>query len=431
MARPVSRLFHHRQSAIAPVMSPDQDIAASPDAPAFNAHDVLRVGLVWAALLMNFALALVNANFTMMSTTIVLASQLALTAAAALVIALDPPKVSPAFVVALLAVLLGYLLAGLFHQELDPRSLYNVLVIPIFMLLGMTLKQLRAWMINIPMAVVTVVALADGLLRDQFAAVVNPLSYYRLTRDWVASQNSAFSEDTGLYVGADRSGGLVFSFISDHRVGSIFLEPLSLGYFAVIIVIAYAVIYDGNRYKFLAGGAVCLFLTLLADTRTAAFLVLFSCVIVLSVRRVPRVLALMMPAIIITLGGIMYFMDQGGGGDLTFRLGLTYKAFFQANSLSFLLGDVSSEQIYDSGMISIIHDTGVVSSLLGIYLVSGCINFYWKRFSSVPFLAIVYVMTTLLFGGAVFSIKTAAMFGMLIGVSGRLSDASQKLPTKF
>lgn len=410
-------------------MSPDQDIAASPSMPAFDTHDALRVGLVWAALLMNFALALVNANVAPMNTTIVLAAQLALTAAAALVILLDPPKVSPIFVIGLLVVLLGYLLTGLFHQKLDPRSLYNVLVIPIFMLLGMTLKQLRAWMINIPMMLVTLVALVDGLLRDRFSAIVNPLSYYRSTRDWVATQNAAFTEDTGLYIGADRSGGLIFSFISDHRVSSIFLEPLSLAYFAVIATIGYAIVYQDQRAKFLAGSAVCLFLTLLADTRTAAFLVVLSVITVVFVRNVPRIIVFMVPVAIMTVGGLIYLKAGTGGGELTFRLGLTYKALLSADSVSFFLGNVSSEQIYDSGMISIIYDTGAVSAAVTIYLISGSLSFDWQRYSYVPLLAIMYVMVTLLFGGAVFSIKTAAFFGLLIGASGQTSSLSvRRLP---
>jgi hypothetical protein len=405
-------------------MAPDQDSALAPAAPTFDTHDALRIALVWAALLMNFGLALVNANVAGMNPTIVLAAQLALTAAAAVVILLDPPRVSPSFVIAILVVLLGYLLAGLFHQKLEPRGLYDVLVIPIFMLLGMTLHQLRAWMINIPMVVITLVGLADGLLRDQFATIVNPLSYYRATRLWVAAQDSAFSEDNGLYVGADRAGGLVFSFISDHRVGSIFLEPLSLAYFAVVATIVYAIVYRNQRGKFLAGGAACLFLALLADTRTAAFIVFLSIVATLFVKHVPRILVFLVPVAIITLGGLIYLM--AGEGETAFRLSLTYDAFMQMDSLSFLLGDVTSEQMSDSGLIEVIHNVGVVSAVVVIYLVSGILSFEWRRYSIVPLLAIIYVMVTLLFGGAVFSIKTAALFGFMLGASGCRSGFAGK-----
>lgn len=402
-----------------PCMVPYQDIAVPPEGGAFDTHDVFRVGVVWIALMMNFILALVNANVAAISPNIVLAVQLTVTAAAALVIVNDPPKVGPAFIVSMLAVLLGYVLSGLFHQELDARSLYDVMVIPIFMLLGMTMHRFRSWMINVPMAVVTIVALADGLLRDQFAAIVNPLSYYRSTRTWVAAQSSAFSEDSGLYVGADRSGGSIFSFISDHRVGSIFLEPLSLGYFAVIATIAYAIVYRDNRGKFLAGAALCIFLTLLADTRTAAFLVVVFVLTVFVTKHVSRLLVALVPLAILVLGGLIYLRTGGGGGELTFRLGLTYKAFLQTNSISFLVGDVSSEQIYDSGLIAIIHNIGVISTLILIYLVSGVLTSTWRNFSYVPLLAILYVMVTLLFGGAVFSIKTAALFGFMVGASGQ------------
>lgn len=368
---------------------------------------------------MNFALALVNANVAGMSPAIVILVQIAVTGVAALVVLIKPPAVSPAFIIATIVVIIGYFISGLFHQKLQPRGLYDVLVIPIFMLLGMTLHQFRAWMINIPIVVITLVGLADGLLRDQFATVVNPLSYYRATRVWVAAQDAAFSEDNGLYVGADRAGGLVFSFLSDHRVGSIFLEPLSLAYFAVVATIAYAIVYHDERAKFLVGGAACLFLSLMADTRTAAFLVFLSILAVLIVRQVPRILVFLVPVAIITLGAVMYLL--AGESEIAFRLGLTYDAFMQMDALSFLVGNVTSEQISDSGLIEIIHNVGVVSAVVVIYLVSGVLNFEWRRYSIVPLLAIVYVMVTLLFGGAVFSIKTAALLGFVIGASGRRS----------
>ncbi|MGO1303149.1 MAG: hypothetical protein ACTMKV_00020 [Sphingomonas parapaucimobilis] len=388
----------------------------------------MRISIVWAALFMNFFLALANANGIGMTGNIVLGIQLLITGTAILVILYQPPRVGPDFIFAITAILVGYLVSGIYHGSIDPRGLYDIFIIPIFMMLGMTLHKLKPWMINAPMSIIVLVALADGLLRDQYASIVNPLSYYRSTRAWVADQDSAFREASGLYVGADRSGGLVFSFLSDHRVGSIFLEPLSLGYFGVIAAIAYAVVYDGQRNKFLFAASICLFLALLADTRTAAFLVIVTVCLVLSAKKLPVAITYIIPVVVMFLGAVVYLNYHGGGGDLLFRLGLTYREFFNSNSLSLLVGNVTSDQIYDSGIINIIQNVGLISAIVLIYLVSGGFGYKWSKFSFVPLVTVIYVMVTLLFGGAVFSIKTAAMLGVIIGRSGRMDDLSIESP---
>lgn len=420
----VARLFAGQQSAIGTPMTSHPDTSVPHRRRRIDRHDLLRISIVWAALIMNFFLALANNNGIGMNANIVLAVQLLLTIVAIIVIAYEPPLVGPSFIVSMAIIILGYLVAGLFQQKLELKGLYEILIIPIFILLGLTLHQFGAWMINVPMAVTTLFALADGLLREQFAAVVNPLSYYRATRAWFAASNAAFSADNGLYLGADRPNGSFFSFISDHRVGSIFLEPLSLAYFSVIAVIAYAVLYRNDRSKFYVGAASCLFLTLLADTRTATLLVLLALVIFTVSKNVSKIFVYITPVVVLIVGALIYVRTGGGGGsELVFRLGLTYKSILSADSLSFFLGDVSSEQIYDSGVISIIQNVGVISAFVIIYMISGVYLFRWRATSYVPLMAMLYVMVTLLFGGAIFSIKTAALYGLVIGVSGRINSA--------
>ncbi len=422
----VARLFAGQQSAIGTPMTSHPDTSVPHHRSRIDRHDLLRISIVWAALFMNFFLALANANGIGMTGNIVLGIQLIITGTAIFVIIYQPPRVGPDFVFAITVILVGYLVSGIYHESIDPRGLYDIFVIPIFMMLGMTLHKLKSWMVNVPMSIIVLVALADGLLRDQYASIINPLSYYRSTRAWVADQDSAFREASGLYVGADRSGGLVFSFLSDHRVGSIFLEPLSLGYFGVIAAIAYAIVYEDQRKKFLFGASICLFLALLADTRAAAFLVIITVSLVLLAKKVPVVFVYFIPIVVMFLGAIIYLNYSGGGGDLLFRLGLTYKEFFNSNSLSLLVGNVSSDQIYDSGIINITQSVGLISAIVLIYLVSGGFGYKWSRFSFVPLVTVIYVMITLLFGGAVFSIKTAAMLGVLIGRSGRVDDVSNQ-----
>ena len=68
--------------------------------------------------------------------------------------------------------------------------------------------------------------------------------------------------------------------------------------------------------------------------------------------------------------------------------------------------------------MSLIYNVGLIGAIIQIYLVSGVFSFEWRKYSIVPLLAIIYVMIAALFGGAVFSIKTAALLGTLIGASG-------------
>jgi putative polymerase len=199
------------------------------------------VMLVWAAMSLNFFLAMINANVVGLNNGIVTGCQLLLTVAALPLIFIRPVRNLPAILGATVAIIVCYVAAGLYNQDMQPKALYDVLLFPLFIALGTTMQRFPGKLLDRAMFGVLLVAAVEMVLPALYTAAVNPLSYYKSTRAWVAAQATEKMGDTGLYVGSNRAGSSFFSFISDHRIGSIFLEPLSLGYFALIATIIYSV----------------------------------------------------------------------------------------------------------------------------------------------------------------------------------------------
>jgi hypothetical protein len=83
----------------------------------------------------------------------------------------------------------------------------------------------------------------------------------------------------GLYSGAYR--GAARSSPSWITAFQPFLEPLSLGYFSVLMAIYYAALFNGRLMLRLGAIGVCLLLALLSDSRAASGLIVLSSLVLL------------------------------------------------------------------------------------------------------------------------------------------------------
>jgi putative polymerase len=378
------------------------------------------VMLVWAAMSLNFFLAMINANVVGLNNGIVTACQLLLTLAALPLIFIRPVRNLPAILGATVAIIVCYVAAGLYNQDMQPKALYDVLLFPLFIALGTTMRRFPVKLLDRAMFGVLLVAAVEMVLPALYTAAVNPLSYYKSTRVWVAVQANEKMGDTGLYGGSERAGGSFFSFISDHRVGSIFLEPVSLGYFALVAAIIYSVSESQSRSRYTYKILICLFLSLIADSRIPSILIIAFYLINSLTRRPPLAVAYLAPVIVFIFAGSLY----GIGGenmpfrDILFRLSLTFGVLAETSLTNIIFGSVPSDRIGDSGALYIIKSLGSIGSIILIYTCSGTGIFRWRQHRSVPLLVAIYVSTALLFGGALFSIKTVALLGVFIGAVG-------------
>jgi putative polymerase len=189
-----------------------------------------------AAVCFNAVLSIINGHVMALARVHVVLAEMAIYAGAlAIIVFRSDRNMWPWFLLALLIVLMGLLIA-LGNGEFNPKYIRDVLVIPIFIMLGMTYHTHR---FTTPFLILHGIVFGICMLEiaspDTYANVFKVLDYYVNTRDF--SSNQFWNTESTLFVSATRPGARFFGFVDWHRASSIFLEPVSLGNYCVIAAI--------------------------------------------------------------------------------------------------------------------------------------------------------------------------------------------------
>jgi hypothetical protein len=382
-----------------------------------DAHDRFGGIVLAVATLMNFLLAVLNAHGVGMSNAKVTVVQIAITGVAGILVYLRPPKLKVAFTWSLFA-LVALLLLTSATQNFNAKCFYDMLVIPVFIMAGSTLERFPVKMLNQLVGVVVVVALIEMFLPSIYTSIANPLNYFMATRTWIADATSSSGASGGLYQGAMRAGGSQFS-LADHRLGSVFLEPISLGYFALIASFAYNEIYKHRPRLRLLAIVVCLFLSLGADSRIPTILILASTLGTFVVRKPSPNFIWLVPTVIFSIAFSFYVI--GGSflfGDLGERLAVTFDGIVQTSLPAMLVGGVPESRIGDSGALYMIRCVSLVGAPFALLVFAGAFSRHKASPAFINVATAAYITVGALFGGAIFSIKTAALLGMVVGYAG-------------
>jgi putative polymerase len=383
-----------------------------------------------ACILENALLAFVNNALVSIDARVVSSVQVVLTMAAVGLVLYRGRNVCRLFVLGIVAFTFLVLLSAMYKGSLDVRFIYDVSLIPIFLLLGSTTQQQSASVLTRTLLIVFVVAIIEITLPRVYAGVLNPDKYFYFTRDWLAAyvgynENPLDSPD--FYLGAYRPGGTALG--GETRAGSIFLEPLSLGYFAVIASIFFLQVpcLGLKRRIFLI--SVCLFLAALSDTRVAVFLIILLVTFSGILSRVPRQLLYVTPVFLLLSGGGLYKVSEIFGADASGRLSITFGNLESSSIVDIIFGGVNQTWVGDSGAIYLIGNAGILGYVLYLLLASGLVLTN-RPPVFVSSAALLYIFVTSLFGGAFLSIKTAALLGYTVGAMSRTTVPRPTRPNK-
>lgn len=322
--------------------------------------------------------------------------------------------VRPRFFILLYVVIMALVTTN-FINELDVKTINDVLMIPIFILLGFSIVSIGDKRIGIMLAIVLISVIIEVFIPSVYLQIFNPASYYSSTREWVAELGDNAAAKDGYYYGSYRAGQSVFS-LTAHRAGGLFLEPLSLGYFSVIVANYYIFLSDKSPAKKIGLVLVCLTLCLTSDSRVSAALICFSLLLYLSRVKLPEYTILLVFPTVFTVALLTYlFALKMPFDDTLGRLDVTFGTLANGNLLAMLFGQVPLERFGDSGLVYLIRCVGLIGFPAAIAIYTGYPSLFYK--GNVNFLIVLalYFSVTLLFGGAVFSIKTASLYGCLIG----------------
>lgn len=373
-------------------------------------------GLVIAGcLLFNFLLCFANTHLLHLSGAYVILSELILVGCA-LTFSLrhiDRRKMYWLVVLYLQAVLL--IVLSIAKEEILAKPLRDVLILPVFMLLGLSACKTRFTPILLALTgLVALVALYEALWVESFLNWFNVREYFIAKG---ADNDFSFTE-TDLFVSGIRPGGRFLLDFGFHRVSSVFLEPVSLGFYGFIVgAYAVAVRERMQRRQYMALMALALFLVWIADGRMAlGALAVMWAARPLFARLDHRMSLFIFPALfllsaVIYTWELMSFDGQGTGA----RIFSTMSKLGELDvPILFGLSHFPGLTV-DSALLDLLNNHGIFGFLL-----------FWLSpilfRGSLPREARIYLFGVslflafgFLFSAAIFTIKTAALLWFIYG----------------
>jgi putative polymerase len=381
---------------------------------------VMPMALLMAAVLFNAVLAIVNAQVVPLTRmTVIGAETLIVCAVLAVVLANYRESMLPWF--GLIGILLLFaFVRSLALEKVEFKDLRDVLLIPLFVLLGLTFDRSRlARTVVIVHAIVLAGLLLEALHTPAYTALFAVQDYYINTRGYHLAD--FWNKQSELFVSATRPDNRLFAFVDIHRLSSIFLEPVSLGNYCIIVMIFVAACYHqlGVATRiFLIGGTIVALIG--CDGRLAAAASALIIVAAFLAPQAPRhSAALYLPAalaatfVLTGLGGFL-----AGSDDLPGRIAHTVELLLRFDAAEFLgLSDdqTSLSQAVDSGIAYLVMtQSAPVVAILWLFITFGSAERTREQMRFTHGTAI-YLSLTMMVSFALLTIKTAALLWFIYG----------------
>ncbi len=310
---------------------------------------------------------------------------------------------------------------------LEIRYFRDLLMVPTFVVLGMTVKERAAIRtILILMAFVVAGVLLEAISTDLYSTIFHVKEYYVNTRG-MSSEEFTNAEST-LFVSATRPDARFFPFFDLHRLSSIYLEPVSLGNFAILMVAFTMAFWPRLSLRQRVFMALSIVLLLFAsDGRLSAVASVLVVAICLVGRALPRNAAMVYLPVVTgaTVAAAVIGDFKIGTDDLQGRLAHT-SHYLAEMSLSDFLGasDLMLSAAEDSGIIYVM----LTQSFLGLLVWWGLVVAAMPETSSVHRNykngICLYMALIMMISFAFVTIKTASVMWFIYGfLAGRGGDA--------
>lgn len=309
-------------------------------------RDMIQIScavLLAATVLFNPVLALGGAYGLPLSAGLVALVQGAIVAGA-LILGMAQPEAPPyRWIAVVLALVAASVLTGAIRSQFDAKSLGDVLLVPAFILLG---TRLSPKTLIVTIVTVQALVLAAGIWEvanpEHFGATFRIANYYMNTRGF---SEADFWAGGDLFISSERpQGRLLLAGSGLHRGSSLFLEPVSLGNWAVVVAIATAMLWSRLSNLLRIGLIVStLMLLVICDGRLSLSVCLLLLAFLPIARHLPeRFSVLYLPLCILALviaaqlglltetgdtfaGRLRYALEAFGRLDISHLLGVSEK----------------------------------------------------------------------------------------------------------
>ena len=380
----------------------------------------LPFALIFGALSFNFFLCFINTNVTGVLPFHVIAMEVLIVLTTFLASVRSIGREQCILICATFLYLLLLMLVRANHSgddEIDPKVFRDFMIPFAFFLLGLRARDLRNtdFIVLILAVAVTSVALFEYFFVDVYLRYFNIIMYY-VARGSVATERLEILSTNLFESGIRPEGRALFPILGDHRISSIFLEPVSPGNFGLIIFFWAMVRWELEKKLRAALFLMGIFLIVMADNRFGAYLCVLALVLCLLLSRFMYALVMCLPFVAVcALLGIAYsFQDFTVDNSFLGRLVLS-GSILVAFDLSTWLGiGESARSAFDSGYGYAISQAGILGFTV-LWIVFMTLKSTNNQFIVFRSLAGLYLGMVLCVSYSPFTIKTAALLWFLLG----------------
>ncbi|RYC25773.1 UDP-phosphate alpha N-acetylglucosaminyltransferase [Ciceribacter ferrooxidans] len=302
----------------------------------------------------------------------------------------------------------------------DLKALRDILIPIAFYFMGTRVQDLRLAdrLVTASIAVVVVFGLFEYLLTDLYLDFFNVLGYF-IARGTVTPEE-AFGATRGLFISGMRpEPRSLFSFLGQHRVSSVFLEPVSAGNFGAI-VFAWALFRADMRYRFVVmAGAILT--VILADARFGFFTCVLMTLMTPFYRIVPKTIWLALPFLMLAVIAVYGLATgtEGGANDVGGRLKVTAGILTHLD-LPVVLGIAVTDQFTaDSGLAYTLTKFGLFG-FIALWALMVMAPIRDAKAWSFHSMVIIYLLLLMVISNSLYSIKTAALLWFILGTADRI-----------
>lgn len=339
----------------------------APAGQAFGFQAAVPPVIVASCLIFNFFLCFINTKIASVSVPVIILCEMALVASAMFMGLLRLDRMKIYWVIILCLQISLICLLSVLRQEIMMKPLRDIMIVPVFVILGLSAYRIDFSKILLYLGgFVLAIALWEAFLTDSFLSLFNIRDYY-ISKG--AMRDDLNITELPLFASGERpSGRFLLDMPGLHRISSVFMEPVSLGFFAAIMGIYFvAVKNEISKGMYIAALAVSFLLIWLSDARLA-FGVLFLTLLLrpIFLRLNHRVGILILPCVLLfSLALISAHVLKADGEGLGARLLWSFTVLGKTN-LEILMGvsGYGKEFIADSGLAYILNDQGLPGLLL-------------------------------------------------------------------
>jgi putative polymerase len=384
-------------------------------------RDQIIAAILIASLLFNAVLSILNGHLFHLNQVYVIVAEASIIASCLLLIFRSLCKRDFPWLALLFVIVILNLASSAFAGTLNLKSIRDIAVIPIFVMLGYRYSASPIQMMLRIQNIVLFVMLFEGLFPELFSEIFRVQEYYVYTRGF--AEEGFWNKDSTLFVSATRPDErFMLSFLDIHRLSSVFLEPVSLGNYACIagiFVIAFWRDLSLRQRIWFTLSTFCILVG--CDGRFALGSIVLILVLRVFIAKLPqRSCFVYLPAVLILAALLTFLFNSDQDQDNVFgRVAKTIHLLSDLELSDFIGATPANEIInhMDSGASYII----VTQTLFGAVVFWSAISLLPRSLSLLGKFVVhaicLYIACNLLVSYSMFSIKTASLLWFLYGVA--------------